>query len=87
MDVFYVALAAFGGGILDAVLGWLKAGESFSARKFWPSIIRALLAGGVFAVTFSVVDKVPAAEDFVAAVLAGAGVDAGLHRLTGIKAS
>ena len=49
MDRLYIALASLGGGLVAALLGWLESNEPFNPRKFGGSIIRALIAGAVFA--------------------------------------
>jgi hypothetical protein len=82
MGILYVSLAAFGGGIISALLGWMESGENFIARKFGASVLRALLAGGAFAATYSIVGGV-SLVDIVIALLAGAGVDVVLHRIAG----
>ena len=34
MYIWYLVVAAFIGGIIAALLGWLDSGETFAARKF-----------------------------------------------------
>lgn len=75
MGILYVSLAAFGGGIVSALLGWMGSGENFIARKFAASVLRALVAGGAWAITYSLVSGVATIENIVMAFLAGAGVD------------
>ena len=84
MGIVYVSLAAFGGGVVSALLGYLKAGEAFVAGKFLASVLRALLAGGAFAVaTYAIANGGISMLDIVVAFLAGAGVETGLHRVSG----
>ena len=78
--MLYVCLAAFGGGIVAALLGWMKSGEAFIARKFVPSVLRALVAGGAFALTYAWVGT-STMTGIVIAFVAGAGVDVIGHRL------
>ena len=86
MGILWVALAAFGGGLLAALLGWIKSGLPFEARKFAASFIRALMAGGAFAITYHLATAgVATGLDIVAAFGAGAGFDALAHRVAGIK--
>ena len=82
MGILYVALAAFGGGIASAVMGWLDSGEVFEGRKFSSSVIRALVAGGVFAIGYTLVGGVTILDIFIAFV-AGAGVDVLGNRVAG----
>ena len=83
MEVLYVSLSAFGGGIIAGLLGWFKTGEDFSARVFVPTVLRALLAGGALALTYTFVGEVATVADMVVAFMAGAGVDVVGHRIAG----
>jgi hypothetical protein len=83
LGVLYVSLAAFGGAILSAVLGWLESREEFDPRKFVPSIIRAVGASIVFAIGYGVTGDLVTMSDVLIAVAAGVGVDAGFKRLAG----
>jgi hypothetical protein len=81
MEIVYVALSAFGGGIIAAFLGWLGSGEKFSFLKFLPSILRAMLAGGVIAVSYPLMATANIWALLIGAFLTGAGIDVTLHRL------
>ena len=83
MEILYVSLAAFGGGIVAALLGWLKSGESFVARKFASSVLRALIAAALFAVSYATLGEAITMMSLVIAFLAGAGVDVVGHRIAG----
>lgn len=86
MNVLGVAVAAFVGGIIASVLGWLDSAEPFATRKFAASAARALVAGVVFAVGYAYSNGVTA-MDIGVAFLGGAGVDAIGNRISGaIKA-
>ena len=85
MWLLWIALAAFGGGIIAGLLGWFKSDSKFSALKFAPTVIRALLAGGALALTYNFVGDIASGADIVAAFMAGAGVDVALHRIASIK--
>ena len=88
MGTIYVSLAAFGGAITASLLGWLESGVPFVARKFFASALRALVAGGSFAIAYSTVMGTPTIADIVIAFGAGAGVDVIGNRLAGsMKAS
>ena len=82
MGIIYVSLAAFGGGIAAATMGWLDSGEVFIGRKFTASVIRALVAGGVFAIGYTLVGGVTV-MDIIIAFCAGAGVDVLGNRVAG----
>jgi hypothetical protein len=74
MKVFYIALAAFAGGVVSAVLGFLDSGSAFQLKKFLPSLLRALVAAAVFAVGYSYNDGITPLE-IGSAFIAGAGID------------
>ncbi len=78
-----VAMAAFGGGVLSAVLGFLDSKEIFDVRKFGKSVGFALLAGLGFAVTYQLAGAAPETKDIFLAVMSGAGWDVVTNRLTG----
>lgn len=82
MEILYVALSAFGGGIVSAIMGWLDSGEVFIGRKFISSVIRALVAGGLFAVGYTLIGGVTI-MDVIIAFVAGAGVDVLGNRVAG----
>ncbi len=74
MNVWIVALAAFVGGLVVALLGWFDSKESFDKKKFGASIIRSLIAGIIWAATYSVSD-LPQEKILLYAFLGGAGFD------------
>ena len=74
-------LAAIGGTIFSAVLGWLSSGEVFIWRKFAYSILSAVLAGAITAFGFQTLDFTLWNLLFV--FLSGAGVDVVLNRAAG----
>jgi len=82
MERLYIALAALLGGLVAALLGWLEGGESFDRRKFGGSVIRALIAGVVFAVGYHLSGPVGILDLFYA-FLGGAGVDVIGNRIAG----
>ena len=65
------------------MLGWLGSKEPFDIRKFSASIIRAIIAGVVFAVGHEVLYDI-GAIGLALAFLSGAGIEVGGHRLAGI---
>jgi len=82
MDRVYIVLAAFGGGLVVALLGWCDSKEPFDARKFGGSAIRALVAAVLFAVGYHLTSPVGIIDLFFA-FLGGAGVDALGNRIAG----
>ena len=83
MWLLWIAIAAFAGAIIAGLLGYFSSGTKFSARKYLPTVLRALLAAGALALTYELVGDVASGADIVAAFMAGAGVDVGLHRIAG----
>ena len=81
--VLYIALLACAGGIASALLGWLDSGEAFVPRKFMASVVRALVAGVVFAVGYSFATNGISILDLFAAFLGGAGIDVLGNRISG----
>lgn len=82
LELLWLVIAAFVGGILAALLGWHKSGEPFHPLKFLASVLRALLAAFVAAVSYPLIGPVTV-PILIGAVLAGAGVDSLGNRMTG----
>ena len=82
LNLVVVAVAAFSGGLLSSVLGWLDSKEPWDSRKFGRSAGFALLSGIGFAVGYSFSNSIGARDVFVA-ILAGAGVDSISNRAIG----
>mgnify|MGYP001593744010 CR=1 FL=1 len=80
--ILFIALAAFGGGLLSALLGWAESGEPFAPRKFLKSVGFALFSAIGFAVAYEFTNGL-ALKDLGLAVLGGAGVDSLSNRATG----
>lgn len=83
MSPVYIALAAFVGALLSGTLGWLESKEPFDPRKFTATVLRAILAGVVFAVGYTIRDSLTVYDLFYG-LLGGAGVDVLGHRLAGV---
>lgn len=83
MGILIVALSSFGGGIAAAIMGWLDSGEYFEGRVFMSSVIRALVAGGAFAITYQLAGASITILDVIIAFVAGAGVDVLGNRVAG----
>lgn len=82
ISVVWVGASALIGGIIAAVLGWLDSKETFDARKFSASAVRALVAAIVFAVGYNFAEDV-SLMDIGIAFLGGAGVDSLGNRILG----
>ena len=83
MEIVYVGLAAFGGGIVAGLLGWLGKGLPFSGHKFVSNILRAMTAGGVIAISYPFIESMGLWAGLIGAFLAGAGIDVIGHRVAG----
>ena len=82
MNIIWIAVSAFVGGLIAATLGWVDSNEPFAARKFASSVIRAAIAAIGFAVAFNY-NNHPAPLDILYAFLGGAGVDVLGNRVSG----
>lgn len=68
---------------MAALLGWFDSGGVFQAKKFGASVIRALIAGVVFAIGYSYTNGLTPIDVGIA-FLGGAGIDVVLHRARGV---
>ncbi len=75
MEVLYIAGAAFLGGVVSSLLGWIGTTEPFVPRKFLSSVIRGLIAGVVFAIGYQFLNAGITIMDILVAFVAGAGAD------------
>jgi hypothetical protein len=83
IQIFLLSILAVGGALFLAALGWLDSGEPFNGRKFASSILRAVVAGLIFAFsTYSGVDTILNGWMYVAAFLGGMGIDAAGNRIS-----
>ena len=82
MGILYAAGAAFLGGVVAALLGWLDSKEPFNGRKFGASLLRALVAGVSLALVYTAKGD-PGPTDLALAFLAGAGIDVLGNRAAG----
>ena len=86
MNVIWIAVAAFLGGIVSSLLGWFDSQETFDMKKFGASIVRALIAGIGFAAAYQYMNALTPI-DLAVAFLGGNGVDVLGNRISGsIKA-
>jgi len=79
--VILVFLAAFLGGIVTAIMGWVSTTEPFIGRKFLTSVVKSFIGAAVIAVAFDY-SGTTSIILLLAAFLSGAGVDAGIKRVT-----
>ena len=82
MNIVWIAVAAFLGGIIAALAGWLETQDPFNPRKFSASVARALVAAIGIAVAYTYANGL-SAIDIAMALLAGAGVDCLGNRVAG----
>ena len=86
MELIIIFAAAFIGGVANALLGWRDSQVPFARGKFVASVIRALVAGVVFAISYSYGDGI-SIIDIGVAFLGGAGVDVIGNRVAGVLKS
>ena len=86
MNVVWIAVLAFAGGVVAATLGWLDSQEPFNVRKYSASTIRALVAAVALAVAYSYTNGL-SPIDLGIAFIGGSGADVLGNRISGaIKA-
>jgi hypothetical protein len=77
----FIFVAALLGGVVSSLLGWISTTEPFVPRKFITSLIKTLTGAVVIVVGFDFAGTMGYAA-LGMAFLAGAGVEAGVKRLT-----
>lgn len=83
MEPIYIGLAGAVGAVGSGLLGWLSSKEPFTARKFIPNLIRAVISGATLALTFPFIEEMGFYPGLIGAFLTGAGVDVVAHRIAG----
>lgn len=83
MNIVYVALAGFAGGIANGLIGWAKSGEPFDFRKFLPTFLRAGGAGVLLVISEPLIQTLALWPAVIGAFFASAGFDDVWHRLAG----
>jgi len=81
MDKLWLALAAWGAGVLVALLGFLDSKEKFDLRKFFASVVRSLMAGVIWAAAYNVGDKPLSWGIILSAVASGPFFDVVVNRV------
>jgi len=82
MEVLWIGLLAFAGGLVAALLGWFESKKPFNGKKFGSSAIRALVAGFGIALVYNF-QAFLTPLDLITAFLSGAGVDVVGNRIGG----
>ncbi len=80
MDKLWLAVAAWGAGMLVAILGWLESKEPFHVRSFCASCIRSLIAGIIWAAAYPL-DKPLSWEIVIGAIASGPFFDTVVNRV------
>lgn len=86
LQILIVFALAIVGAVFSALLGWLESGEDFIPRKFIPSVMRAIVAGIVFALGFGLSElAITNTGDLILiyfeVFVGGAGIDVLGHRV------
>jgi hypothetical protein len=86
INILWVAVAAFAGGMATALIGWAEASTPWDWRKFSSSLVRSLVAavGIAAAMDYS---GATAPIIYFLAFLSGAGVEVGGNRIAGAIAN
>lgn len=80
MNIYLIALSAFAGSIVAAILGWCESQEPFIGRKFAASCLRGVISAVVYGAAYNFSGDITATAYFLA-FLGGAGIDALGHRV------
>jgi len=79
--IILVFLTALSGGIATSLLGWAATTEPFTPRKFLTSVVKSFIGAAVIAAAFDYSGTTNMIS-LLLAFLSGAGVDAGVKRVT-----
>jgi len=82
INIIYVALAAFFGGMASGLIGWAEASTPWNGRKFIVTLVRSALGGVAIAIATDY-SGATAPIVYLLALLAGAGVEVGSNRIAG----
>lgn len=80
MDKLWLAAAAWGAGMIVAVLGWLDSNEEFNPRSFCASSIRSLIAGIIWAAAYPL-DRPLSFDVIIGAIASGPFFDTVVNRV------
>jgi len=82
INLIWIILAAFLGGMATALIGWSQQGGSFNGKKFGASLARSLIGGVVIAIAIDYSGAtVPLI--YLIAFCSGAGIEVGGNRIMG----
>lgn len=76
--------AAWAGGIATATLGYLAAPEPFDTKKFLTSVIKSFIGAAGITYTIYAAGVTELVFTLITAFLSGAGVEAGIKRITNV---
>jgi hypothetical protein len=83
LRILWIAIACFFGALFAGIIGYLKAGGTWSWKVFAQTIYSGVGTAIVFAAAFSFSSEHLTFYDILAAVLAGMGVDNVVNRIVG----
>ena len=84
LELLGLLIATILGALTSSLLGWADTGGAFDFTKFWPSIVRAIIAAlAVFVTTYAGGIETVTIFVYIAAYLAGLAIDAGGNRIAG----
>jgi len=84
INLIYIALSAFLGGMSTALIGWTEAGTPWDGKKFIASLVRSLVGGIGIAIAAAMdYSGTTAPVIYLLAFLSGAGIEVGGNRIAG----
>ena len=86
INLIFIALAAFIGGMAIALIGWTESGTPWDGKKFVSSLIRSLVGGVAIAAAMDF-SGANSPIIYLLAFLSGAGVEVGGNRVAGAIAA
>ncbi len=82
INIIYITLTAFMGGVAVALLGWTQQGGPWDWKKFLASIVRSLVGAVAIAATLDYSGATAPLVYFIA-FLSGTGFEVGGNRIAG----
>jgi len=86
INLIWIALAAFVGGMATALIGWAEQNTPWDIKKFTSSLIRSMVGGVAIAAAMDY-SGATAPVIYLLAFLSGAGIEVGGNRIAGTIAS
>lgn len=86
LELAILLLVTVFGALTDAVLGWKDGGGDFDIKKFWPSIVRAVVAAAlIFVANYTgYITGSATIITYVAAFLVGMGLNSAVNKVSGV---